>query len=239
MTGVEQSTPVFCARFVASGISCIRRRELRTRTAVAAHAAWTAVNLVWLDSDRVDLEREAYRMIGQLLAEFADEIQCLAVYDPASGAIHPFDPETEQKLRSDDPLSALREWYYVPIVSVEDGALDTAFAEAQARWPEFVAAFEARDQTDEQPFIIKDPFGEGDNVEFMWVEVTAFEGDLIFGILKNSPHAVAGLVEGDRVRVNVDDVNDWLCVISGEGVGGFTMKALNDKMHGDDRPQKD
>lgn len=207
-------------------------KELRTRSAVAEHRAWTAIDLVRLDSDNPEIEREAYRLIGRFLAELANETQCLAVFDPASGAIHPFDPETEEKLRSDDPLGALREWFYSPIMRVEEGELEAAVEEARTRWPEFVAAFETREPGDERPFIIKAPFGE-ENVEFMWVEVTALEGDAIFGVLKNSPHAIPELHEGDRVRVAAAGVCDWLCVADGQALGGFTVKAIEDKMRGD------
>jgi uncharacterized protein YegJ (DUF2314 family) len=209
-------------------------KKLRTRAAVAEHRAWTAIDLLRLDSDNVEIEREAYRLIGRLLAELADETDCLAIFDPASGALHPFDPETEQKLRSDDPLGALREWYHSPIVRVEDGELDAAVEEARTRWPEFVAAFESREANDDRPYIVKGPFGEGDNVEFMWVEVTALEGDTVYGVLKNSPHAVPGLKEGDRVRVAVSDVCDWLCVVNDQSLGGFTVRAIDERMRKDD-----
>lgn len=205
-------------------------RELRSRAAIAEHQAWVAMDLLRLSSDDPAIEREAYRLIGRFLAELADKSQCLAVLDPASGGLHPFDPETEQKLRSDDPVGALREWFYSPIVSVSDAALADAVAEARSRWPEFVSAFETRDPDGTLPFMIKAPFGSGDNIEFMWVEVTALEGETIYGVLKNHPRDIPALHEGDRVSVSVADLNDWLCVVNEQTVGGFTMKAISESV---------
>jgi uncharacterized protein YegJ (DUF2314 family) len=211
-------------------------RELRGRSAIAEHQAWTSVDLVRLHDHTPEKEQEAYRMIGRFLAELADESQCLAVFEPGSGALHPFDPETEAKLRSDDPIAALREWYYAPIVRLKEEAIAAAVEEARRRWPEFVTAFENRGDA-ETPFVVKAPFGEGDHVEFMWVEVTALEGEMILGKLENHPHAVPGLKLGDRVRVKVGNVNDWLCVVEGQPLGGFTMAAMKDAARGDNEDE--
>jgi uncharacterized protein YegJ (DUF2314 family) len=107
--------------------------------------------------------------------------------------------------------------------------MQAAVAEAHQRWNEFVAGFEARSPDDNTPFAIKAPFGSDDNTEFMWVEVTGIENDVVYGLLKNEPADIPNLHEGDRVKVSVADINDWLAVIDGEPVGGFTLKVLTEE----------
>lgn len=200
--------------------------ELRTKRAVLEHRAWMSVDaLHW--SGEGDATGESYRLIARLLAELADE-NVLAVVDPAANQIFCYDPETERKLRSDDPRAQLREAYYAPVIEVpgDHPDMQAAVAEAQRRWPEFVAAFESRGADDDTPFAVKAPFGADENREFMWVEVTGIENEIVYGILKNEPAGIPELHEGDRVKVAVPDVNDWLAIVDDEPHGGFTIKVL-------------
>ncbi len=200
--------------------------ELRAQQAVAQHRAWLSVDLLqWLGED--DNPVAPYRLIGKLLAELADE-NCLAVLDPDEGLVFVYDPETERKLRSENPLMELRRMYYAPIAAVDsdDAEMQAAVAEARRRWPEFVAAFEQRDPDSEAPFLIKAPFSYADFTEFMWVQVTGIENRYIYGTLGNEPANIPDLHEGSRVRVSEDDVNDWMCLVGGRPQGGFTLKVL-------------
>jgi uncharacterized protein YegJ (DUF2314 family) len=199
--------------------------ELRAQQAIAQHQAWISVDLLhWMAEE--DDRREAYRLIGRLLAELADE-NCLAVLDPGEGRIFVYDPDTERKLRSDNPLLELQDMYYAPIATIDgdDEQMKAAVAEAQRRWPEFIAAFEERDEEDSE-FLIKAPFSHNDSTEFMWVKVTGIENQVVYGQLGNEPANIPHLHEGNLVRVNEADVNDWMCVLRGKPVGGFTLKVL-------------
>ena len=202
--------------------------ELRTRDAILQHTAWISADI--MGDATADEQKKGYRVIGRLLAELADD-NVLAVLDVAGQQIFCYDPETERKLRSDNPLAELREMYYSPIISVsaDDPEMQAAVAEARKRWPEFVAAFESRDPSAELPFMVKAPFGHGDDVEFMWVAVTSIENNVIYGTLENEPHNIPGLNVGDRVTAQVENLNDWLCVKNDEPVGGFTMKVLSER----------
>lgn len=202
--------------------------ELRTRDAILQHTAWISADIMG-EAD-AGQQNKAYRAIGRLLAELADD-NVLAVLDVAAQQIFCYDPETERKLRSDNPLEELREMYYSPIISVsaDDPQMQAAVAEARERWPEFVAAFEARDPSAELPFMVKAPFGNGDDVEFMWIAVTGIENDVIYGTLENEPHNIPGMNVGDRVTAQVENLNDWLCMKNDEPVGGFTMKVLSER----------
>jgi uncharacterized protein YegJ (DUF2314 family) len=202
--------------------------ELRIRQAILEHQAWTSVDVMqWFGQN--DEKAGAYRLIARLLAELADD-NVLAIVDPAASRIYCYDPETERKLRSDDPLAALREEYFSPIVSVDsdDAEMQAAVAEAHRRWPDFVAAFEAR-QPDDTAFAVKAPFGEKGRLEFMWLEVTGIENDVIYGTLLNEPANVSNLKMGDRVTVPLAELNDFLCKINNEAVGAFTMKVLAER----------
>lgn len=216
-------------------------REIRVRQAIEQHRAWVAVDVVqWFGSDGDEGQRHAYRLIARLLAELADE-NCLAVVEPVEGQVFLYDPTTEEKLRSDDPLEALCDWYYPPVLAIEadDPEMQAAVNEARRRWPQFVAAFEDRHEQhgdNEPPFLVKAPFTDGEHVEFMWVRVTGIENQIVYGVLENMPANVRSISVGQRVRVRLDNLNDWMCILDGKPAGAFTLQVLAKKSRTDQPP---
>ena len=118
----------------------------------------------------------------------------------------------------------------MPVVGVgaDDPRMQEAVATARARWPEFVAAFENRG--DGGTFSVKAPVTDGDATEFIWLEVTALEGDHIHGHLGNEPVSLPRLRLHDPVRVAVADLNDWIHIApaTDELHGGFTIQVLTE-----------
>jgi hypothetical protein len=89
-------------------------KEINVREAVAEHRAWIAVDL--LDPGKENKNRsEAYPKIGRLVAELAGP-DCVAIVCPETASISVYDDTVEEKLRSPDPLNALRQTPDVPIV---------------------------------------------------------------------------------------------------------------------------
>jgi uncharacterized protein YegJ (DUF2314 family) len=199
-------------------------RELRTRKIVLEHRAWLAVDYMQLDDSPQQLQ-EAYQHIGRLLAELADS-DCLGVFIPSTGQLHPYDENLEQKLRGPSPLDELMEFPFPAVLGIadDDPRMVAAVEEARRRWPEFVAAFEERQA--EQNFAVKAAFSDGENTEFMWLQVSAVEGEMIYGVLDNDPVDVQNVACGDRVRVRIDKLNDWVYRNGDALHGGFTIKVL-------------
>ncbi len=204
--------------------------ELRLRQAVASHKGWLSVDLL-REGDGDDSNLAAvYRVIGKLLAEFArDADDVLAIVDPATNRINAFDPSLLDRLASDDPRSAVEVAANVPVVPIaaDDPRLVAAVAEARERWPEFVRAFEERQSN--QMFSVKAEIVDGNDHEFMWLQVTALEGDRIYGILDNDPIQVRNVRLGGRVRVSVSALNDWIYTVGDTRHGGFTIDVLRDR----------
>jgi uncharacterized protein YegJ (DUF2314 family) len=205
--------------------------ELRRRGVIRDHRAWVAVDLVhWFGPEGESGRVQAYQMMGRLLAEMADD-NCLAVFEPAEGNLFIYGPETEARLRGENPLQTLHQSQYAPVLAIaaDDPQMLAAIAEARRRWPEFVAAFESRHEKAESPFLIKAPFSDREHTEYMWVCVTAIENDIIYGTLDNTPTAVRTVKPGDIVRIRLQALHDWLYAVDGKTAGGFSLKVLADK----------
>lgn len=91
-----------------------------------------------------------------------------------------------------------------------DDELLQASQRAKARLPALRDAFNKGLQPGEY-LMLKAPFGtpSGDH-EWMWVEVTKWQGDAISGLLKNEPFDIPTLHAGQIVQVQQQDVFDYL-----------------------------
>ena len=81
---------------------------------------------------------------------------------------------------------------------------------AKARLPALREAFRRGLQPGEY-IQVKAPFATSDGgTEWMWVEVTGWEGDAISGLLKNEPAHIPGLHGGQMVKVSQSKVFDYI-----------------------------
>jgi uncharacterized protein YegJ (DUF2314 family) len=199
--------------------------ELRVGNAIREHNAWVAVDLMD-GGGRFPSPAEAYPEIARLVAELSGP-DCTAIFCPETSAINVYDDTLEEKLRGPDPLSAVREPSYAPIVSIsdDDPRMKAAVEEARQRWPDFVEAFQRRQ--DGQHFAVKAPVTKGGQTEFIWLSVTRIEGNNIHGNLDNDPMN-PDLKSGDPVTVPFKDLNDWAYSEGEKVVGPFTLKVLEE-----------
>src|SRR5262249_41288905 len=85
---------------------------------------------------------------------------------------------------------------------------------------------------------VKAPFRAVDEGnEWMWVEVTKWDGHNITGVLENDPEKVPGLHGGQVVEVNEDDVFDYIRHYSDGHSEGNTTREIIEKME-DEQPKK-
>jgi uncharacterized protein YegJ (DUF2314 family) len=102
--------------------------------------------------------------------------------------------------------------------------------EAITRGPEFLTAFE--NGRPGQGFAVKKMFDLAGKIEQMWVEVLSIDGDRIRGALANDPQLVKGLKLREPVELEFDQIEDWICSIGRNHVGGIRAKAVGAKAVG-------
>jgi uncharacterized protein YegJ (DUF2314 family) len=200
--------------------------DLRIRSLFRDHQAWFSCDALGVDGSTPETEvLESYRRLGKLFAELLDD-NCLLIFVPDSNRAYPINEDTEAALRSNDPIQALQQTLTVPIIQVsdDDPLMREAVSKAQENWSQFAAAFEGRSG---ENFSVKAPVTHGENTEFIWIAVTALEGERIYGELANDPNDLGPLKLGSKVSVLATDLNDW-CFIDREGnlAGGFTIEAV-------------
>lgn len=91
-----------------------------------------------------------------------------------------------------------------------DAALEAASRQARAKLPALQAEFNEGLAPGEF-ILVKAPFATPDaGREWMWVEVTSWNGDSITGLLKNEPFQIPNLHAGQIVEVSEADVFDYI-----------------------------
>ncbi len=197
--------------------------ELRLRKAVREHNAWISVDLLGT-VDRVE-RPDVYRVIGRLTAALSDD-DCLAIFAPATGQLNLYDDDSSRLLCGRNPFELFNVCNHPPVVPVSgnDPRLKAAVAKARRQWRRFVKAFENR--RSDQTFSIKARIGSDSVAEFMWVAVSGLENGWIYGRLDNDPIELESIRCGDRVRVHMRDLNDWLFTDGDHVTGGFTIEVL-------------
>jgi uncharacterized protein YegJ (DUF2314 family) len=205
------------------GAVAARAGDRQLKRAIANHEAWLSVDLLG-DVPSGELE-EVYRVIGRLMAALADN-DCVALYCPEADRLSAPDAGLMAKLRGEWPPDLFEQPFFPsPGVPDTDPRMRAAVTEARRRWPEFVADFEGRQPG--QSFAVKAKVMEPDGPsEYVWLAVTALEGDGIYGILDNEPVLLRHRHRGDRARVLVSSLQDWLCFDGAKGAGGFTIAVL-------------
>ncbi|MEI6377496.1 MAG: DUF2314 domain-containing protein [bacterium] len=84
-----------------------------------------------------------------------------------------------------------------------------------------------------------DPSDPSSQVEHMWITEIDYDGEMINGVLMNSPNWLQSVREGDAVKVTVDELSDWMCVLSGKVYGAYTVQATRKRMNHSERKEFD
>jgi uncharacterized protein YegJ (DUF2314 family) len=200
--------------------------DMRISKAIAEHEAWFSCDVLGCGHDvKGDELTDLYRRLGKLFTAFFDE-NFLLIYLPDQSEAYPINDETHDALLAENPIEALQATRSMPIISVadDDPLMLTAIAKAKSNWPQFVEAFETKSGTLHS---IKAPISHSGNTEHIWIEVTALEGGVVYGKLANDTGNLGSLRLGSKVRVPLEDIQDW-CYLTSNGTleGCFTKSAV-------------
>ncbi len=70
----------------------------------------------------------------------------------------------------------------------------------------------------------------GKALEAMWISELTFDDKVLIGKLENEPRVVKKLKRGDEVKVDLDEIIDWMYTDDGCLVGGYTLRVLRARL---------
>lgn len=126
----------------------------------------------------------------------------------------------------------------VIVVPDSDPRMRAAIDSARASTPRFLrilAAPSARNAL----LTVKVPLSDGKTIEHAWISDLRATADSIEGTIDNDVMTVTGFARGQLVRVPTASLSDWMAIIGGRVLGGFSLRALREGMSPDERQRFD
>lgn len=74
-----------------------------------------------------------------------------------------------------------------------------------------------------------------DNYEHIWLSDIHYDGNVYTGVIDNLPEAPVGVNSGDTIRINADDITDWMYADKRVLKGGYTIRLLRSRMPKEER----
>ena len=114
-------------------------------------------------------------------------------------------------------------------VDADDPEMNAAIQSARATLPEFLRRLQSPPKSQEA-VSLKVRLTEGDQVEHVWLSDVQLDGTDFVGRIANDVVYLSHRSIGDQVRVNQDDISDWMAIDNGRLVGGTTIRLLRNRM---------
>lgn len=202
--------------------------DLRLQHVIEEHEAAILID-AWTAPEGKSRE-DATDIMGRLAAALTDDTT-LGVYAFHLQRLHALDADVLAGLSEGRAMETLDAGSNDAIIGVKNGdeEMEIAIAEARRRWPEFVAALAAGEGAPET-YIVKAGFGEGDDKEHMWFFCDEADATGAGGTMMSDPFWLPRPRKGDRVRMGVETISDWLYVAQENGeptkFGDFTGEVI-------------
>lgn len=84
-----------------------------------------------------------------------------------------------------------------------------------------------------------DPGGRTEDVEHMWLGESYFDGESIVATLFNDPNHLRSVRSGDRITLQLADLEDWMYAVGARVYGGFTVDVIRAQMSDAERRAHD
>ena len=85
-------------------------------------------------------------------------------------------------------------------------------------------------------FSIKTKLTDGNHIEHIWLDAVEISDNIVYGIANNAPTNLRNIELGAKIGVSEADISDWLIIEENRLIGGYTIRAIRDKMS---RPQRE
>ncbi len=123
-------------------------------------------------------------------------------------------------------------------VDDDDAGMNAAIEKARSTVDEFISSLENPGPT-QIGFSVKVRIEEGEAGEHMWILPVRHLDGKFFGTINNKPVKVTTVKIGDEVEVAKDQISDWMYIENQKLIGGYTFRALRDRLSGIERDRFD
>ncbi len=111
----------------------------------------------------------------------------------------------------------------------DDQEMNEAIASARNTLEQFKVALESNSY-DTSKFALKVRFKTATGAEHIWVTSIIFHNGDYFGLVDNLPNLATQVKLGEKYKIEMKDITDWMYVDKGVLQGGYTIKLLRNRM---------
>ena len=120
----------------------------------------------------------------------------------------------------------------------DDEEMNNAIKKAKETFKDFDTAYYNGHFTKED-FSVKVKFEIENGGEHIWANNITYEYGSYYGIIDEDATATNEVKMGDKVKITIDNLSDWLYNDNGILKGGYTIKVLRNKMSEEEKAQFD
>lgn len=88
-------------------------------------------------------------------------------------------------------------------------------------------------------FALKKRFKTADGGEHIWLSDITVKNEEYSGIVNNEPEYTNEVKLGDTVKIERENISDWMYIANGKVKGGYTIRVLRDKMDEEEKKKFD
>lgn len=119
-----------------------------------------------------------------------------------------------------------------------DKEMDNAILLAQQTINKFKKAYKENND-DYKDFSIKMPFKTTHGYEHIWLSDITYENNEFRGVVNKSPAFTREVNIGDTIMIDTKNISDWMYVENGKLRGGYSIRAIRDKMSASQKKEFD
>jgi uncharacterized protein YegJ (DUF2314 family) len=120
----------------------------------------------------------------------------------------------------------------------DDKEMNDAVANAKSTLDEFDKAFQSN-KFDTSTFALKVRFPTESGAEHIWATSIQIENGSYYGIIDNLPNAATQVKLGERMKLNKENITDWMYADNGTLRGGYTIQLIRTRMSEQEKKQFD
>ncbi|MFT3935108.1 MAG: DUF2314 domain-containing protein [Chitinophagaceae bacterium] len=126
----------------------------------------------------------------------------------------------------------------IKVVESADLEMNAAIDKARQNFNQFDTAFK-NGHFDTSQFSIKVRFLTDNGGEHIWANDLVYKDGYYYGIVDEDAEATDKVKKGDKVKITLDNLSDWMYNDKGVLRGGYTIKVLRNKMTDKERASFD
>jgi uncharacterized protein YegJ (DUF2314 family) len=120
----------------------------------------------------------------------------------------------------------------------DDQEMNEAIAAARNTLEQFKVALESNSY-DTSKFFLKVRFKTVTGAEHIWSTSITYHDGNYFGIIDNLPNLATQKKLGEKYKIEMKDITDWMYVDKGVLQGGYTIKLIRNRMSQEERTKFD